>query len=194
MTLKELAMKSRSYRAFEEQIKIEKYELLDMIDSSRYTPSSVNIQPFKFYISFEPQDNAVIFPFLNWARLLKDFKGPGEGKRPSAYVIVCNDIKIAPNTERFAVDSGIISQTILLSAVEKGYGGCMIANFDKDALAAALNLPAHIRPAIVLALGKPAEQIIIDEIPDGAKTTYYRDENNIHHVPKRKLADIIVNK
>ncbi len=194
MTLKEIVLKSRSYRSFDELYPIQNHELLDMIDTSRYTPSSVNIQPFKFFVSNQPDMNQKIFPHLNWARLLKDYNGPEPGKRPSAYIILCNDLKIAPNVERFSCDAGIISQTILLSAVEKGYGGCMIKNFAPDVLSSELMLPENLRPYIVLALGKPAEEIIIDEIAPGEKTTYYRDENNCHHVPKRRLGDIVINK
>ncbi|MBE6563811.1 MAG: nitroreductase [Ruminococcaceae bacterium] len=191
---KDLVIRNRSYRAFHEVCAIEKHELLDMIDTARYTPSSVNIQPFKYYLSHDKEGNAKIFPHTKWARLLKDYDGPADGERPSAYIIVCNDLKIAPNIDRFAVDAGIISQTIMIAAVEKGYGGCMIKNFVPEDLAADLQLPEHIRPFIILALGKPAEQIILDEIADGEKTSYYRDENNVHHVPKRRLADIIINK
>lgn len=194
MKFKQIVIKNRSYRAFQEHYKIDKHELIDMVDTARYTPSSVNIQPFKYYISFEKGTNDKIFSHTKWARLLKDYDGPEEGKRPSAYVIVCNDTGIASNIERFSCDAGIISQTIMLSAVEKGYGGCMIKNFEPDNLAKDLGLPDNIKPFIILAIGKPDEEIIIDEISQGEPTSYYRDENGVHHVPKRKLVDIIINR
>lgn len=192
MNLKEMVIKNRSYRKFDETKSIPLPHLLDMVDISRFTPSSVNIQPFKFYISNEKQKNDIIFPHTRWARLLKDYPGPVEGERPTAYIIVCNDLKVASNVERFAVDAGIISQTILLAAVEKGYGGIMIKNMDGEDIKTKLNMPNHISPYIVLALGTPDEEIILEEINDGEKTTYYRDENGMHHVPKRKLDDIII--
>ena len=194
MTLKEIAIKNRSYRAFDELSPIGNHELLDMIDVARYTASSVNIQPFKYYVSNDKETNDLIFPHLNWARLLKDYEGPESGRRPSAYIILCNDLKIAPNVDRFVCDAGIIAQTILLSAVEKGYGGCMIKNFKPEDISSALHLPEIYRPFLVLALGKPTEEIILEEIDPGEKTTYYRDAENRHHVPKRKLRDIVINR
>ena len=44
----------------------------------------------------------------------------------------------------------------------------------------------------IIALGKPAEEIVIKEIENGESTKYYRDENDIHYVPKRKLKDILI--
>ena len=42
--------------------------------------------------------------------------------------------------------------------------------------------------------GKPAEKIVIKEIEEGEDIAYYRDENDVHYVPKRKLSDIILKK
>ena len=81
----------------------------------------------------------------------------------------------------------------MLSAVEKGYGGCMIGNVNRSQLAQVLNLdPESYSIDLVLALGKPREQVAIAPLnPDGS-TTYYRDENQVHHVPKRSLEDILL--
>ena len=45
---------------------------------------------------------------------------------------------------------------------------------------------------LVIALGKPAETIILTEVGEDGNTAYYRDENDVHYVPKRKLEDIII--
>ena len=43
------------------------------------------------------------------------------------------------------------------------------------------------------ATGKPKETVLIDPLgPDGS-ITYWRDEDSIHHVPKRSLGELIVN-
>ncbi|HAN44682.1 MAG TPA: nitroreductase, partial [Ruminococcaceae bacterium] len=120
------------------------------------------------------------------------FKGPAEGERPTAYIIICADKNIAPNVERFNMDVGIAAQTIMLAAAEKGLGGCMIGNYSKEALSDALKLPENICPALILALGKPNEQIILEDAKNEKDIGYYRDENNIHHVPKRTLDELII--
>jgi len=43
-----------------------------------------------------------------------------------------------------------------------------------------------------VAVGKPDEEIVIREIEKGESTKYYRDENDVHYVPKRKLEDILL--
>jgi len=39
-------------------------------------------------------------------------------------------------------------------------------------------------------LGKPAEQVVIEDLKDN-NVKYWRDENQVHHVPKRKLDELI---
>ena len=83
---------------------------------------------------------------------------------------------------------------MLLAATEMGLGGCMIGNFQAGTLKAELGLPESFAPLLVVAIGKPAEKIVLTEIKEGESTDYYRDENDVHYVPKRKLADIVFDK
>ena len=188
--LNDLVKQNRSYRSFDGSFEITRETLLDLVDHARFTPSSVNMQPFQYYLSYKPETNDIIYPLTAWARLLPGFEGPAEGHRPTAYIIVCTDKTIGPNVERFRADVGIVSQTIMLAAAEKGLGGCMIGNYNPDKVSAALNLPENLVPSLVLALGKPDETIIMTELEKGSDFRYYRDENGQHYVPKRKLEDI----
>jgi hypothetical protein len=45
---------------------------------------------------------------------------------------------------------------------------------------------------LVLALGKPKETVVLDEVGPDGNIKYWRDSDGVHHVPKRKLEDIIV--
>lgn len=113
------------------------------------------------------------------------------GHRPTAYIVICTDKTIGPNVERFRADVGIVAQTIMLAAVEKGLGGCMIGNYNKEDLAAALHLPENLYPSLILAIGKPDETITLTELEKGGDTKYYRVDGK-HYVPKRKLEDIVL--
>jgi len=187
--LRDLIRKCRSFRRFYGDVPISRETLLDLVDLARLSASGANRQPLKYMLSNDPQKNALIFPLLGWAGYLKDWPGPVDGERPTAYVIVLHDKEIAPST---GCDHGIASQSILLGAVEKGLGGCIIASVKREELRAALAIPERYDIIHVIALGKPKEQVVIDEVGPDGDIKYWRDAAAVHHVPKRRLDDIIV--
>ncbi len=193
MSIRELVLFDRSYRRFDESVPVTRELLTDWVDTARLTNSSVNIQPLKYFVSAEKETNAIIRSHIYWARNLPDFNGPAEGENPTGYVVICVDSNCSGATaERFAKDVGIAAQTIMLCAAEKGFGGCMMGNVDRDELKSELELPESCTISLVLAIGKPGERIILEEVDEGESVKYYRDENNIHYVPKRKLKDILL--
>jgi len=189
MDMRELVSKNRSYRRFHQEISIELETLKQLVDFARLSASGGNHQPLKYILSCEPQKNALIFPQLGWAAYLKDWPGPAEGERPSAYIIILGDKTILTS---FGCDHGIAAQSILLGATEGGLGGCIIATIRKEGLRTALNIPDHYEILLVLALGKPKERVEIEAIGPDGNIKYWRDEEGIHHVPKRSLEEIVV--
>ncbi len=187
--LKDLLLKNRSYRRFHQDHQIDRKDLEDMIDSARLSASAKNVQPLKYFLSNDPVQNASIFPTLAWAGYLKDWDGPAEGERPSAYIIQLHDTSLGDN---YYCDDGIAAQSILLTAAEKDLGGCIIASVKKEKLSALLQIPEKLKILHVIALGKPAEKVVIEDITNG-EFKYWRDEKGVHHVPKRKIDEIIVN-
>ena len=181
--LKDLVIKNRSYRRFYQHVAIELETLRELVDMARLSPSAANRQALKYILSSDPKKNALIYPNI---RMDGD---PPEGERPAAYIIILEDttIKLA-----LACDYGIAAQTIHLGAVEKGFGGCMIGNIDRDGLCKALEIPSHYEIRLVLALGKPMEKMVIETVgPDGVTQQWWDDER-VRHVRKRALDDIIV--
>ncbi|PKP42344.1 MAG: nitroreductase [Bacteroidetes bacterium HGW-Bacteroidetes-10] len=178
---------NRSYRRFFQNENISEEQLMMMVDAARLSPSSRNVQPIKFYICNDRDMNDRIFPNLGWAGYLKEWDGPVEGERPSAYIILLHDTSIS---QGYSCDNGIFAQSILLQAVDLGFGGCMIATFKKDEITQLLRLPKYLTPIMVIALGKPKEVVVIDDIKMG-DVKYWRDAGNIHHVPKRTLDELI---
>ena len=188
--LKDLVIKNRSYRRFEQSFEISRSDLLKLIELAQFSPTGMNLQPLKFYLSHSPEKNARIFPALGWAGYLKDWGGPVEGERPSAYIIILGDKSIKTY---FGIDHGIAAQSIMLGVTEMGLGGCMIASVQRDILCSELNIPDQYEILLVLALGKPIENVILEEVGANGNTRYYRDEAGGHHVPKRKLEDLVIN-
>ncbi len=187
--LRDLVIRNRSYRRFYQDHTITKDELKAWVDLARLAPSAANMQPLKFFVSADTMTNASIFPHLGWAAYLKNWPGPDEGQRPSAYIIILGDTQITTN---FWCNHGIAAQTILLGAVEQGLGGCMIAAVNRKGLMAALNIPEHLEILLVIALGKPLEEVRIEAAGPGGDIKYHRDDKGVHHVPKRSLEEIIV--
>lgn len=186
--LKDLIYKNRSYRRFHQDEKVSIETLKELVDLARHSANGANLQSLKYILSCEPATNDKIFNRLAWAAYLKDWKGPAEGERPSAYLVVLGDTRIHTN---FFCDHGIACQSILLGAVEKGLGGCMLAGIDREGLAKDLGIEEHFEILLTVALGRPLETVMIEYIEAGGDIKYWRDENGVHHVPKRPLDEII---
>ena len=185
----ELIKRNRSYRRFYQEVAIAESDLREMVDNARFTPSGRNAQTLRYMLSNTPERNALIFPALSWAGYLAGWGGPKEGERPAAYIVILNDDTLS---KTYFCDHGIVSMAILLTAVEKGLGGCILAAVDRDALRVALQIPEQYAIVQVIALGKPAETVVIEPMVDG-DIKYWRDEQSVHHVPKRGLEEIILN-
>ncbi len=183
--IRDLLMKARSYRSFDSSVSVSKETLVSLVDNVRYTPSTRNAQGLRFCLCYEKKDCASVLALTKWAGALSDRHFPPTNHEPTAYIVICAEQDI------FMRDVGIAAQTIMLSATELGLGGCMIGSFDADKISALLDLPSEQKPRLILALGKPDETVIIEDAVDG-KLTYYRDENDVHHVPKLKTEDMIL--
>jgi nitroreductase len=187
--IRELIVRNRSYRRFYQEVPIERETLKELVDLARLSASAANRQPLKYILAGEPERNGLIFPCLRWAGYLKDWRGPAEGERPSAYIIVLGDTTISPS---FLCDHGVAAQSILLGATERGLGGCILAAVQRTKLRQVLNIPAQYEILLVLALGKPKEKVVLETLGPDGDIRYWRDKDEVHHVPKRKLDDVII--
>ena len=185
---RELVAKNRSYRRFHEDRPIERARLVELVEVARLCPSGCNMQPLRYLLSADASTNGKIFPHLRWAALLKDWPGPAEGERPSGYVVILRDRSVAHPA---GVDHGIVAQTMLLQSVDFGLGGCMVGAFDESGLRRALAIDEGLELLLVVALGVPAETVVIEEAA-GGDVAYWRSADGVHHVPKRSLEALIV--
>ncbi|NMP37451.1 MAG: nitroreductase [Clostridiales bacterium] len=192
--LYELVKSARSCRGFDENVKLSREQLEALVELARLSPSSVNLQPLKYYISCTAESNEKIFVLTHWAGMLKEKKLPYEGHRPTAYIVIFHDTSITPATPAFLKDAGIVAEVMYLGAAEMGLAGCMIGSFDTALMQQATGTEASLLPVLVLALGRADETARLTDIPQGGSTAYYRDENDVHCVPKRSLEEIILNK
>jgi nitroreductase len=187
--LKDLILKNRSFRRFHQDVPVALETLRELVELARFSASGSNRQPLKYILSCDPDVNAAVFPNLAWAGFLTNWGGPAEGERPAAYIVILNDQTIAKVP---GADHGIAAQSMMLGAVERGLGGCMIGSIEKDELRKILNIPEQYEILLVLALGKPAEKVVLEDVGSDGSYRYYRDDADVHHVPKRKLEELII--
>lgn len=187
--LQDLILHNRSYRRFDEKRRLSREELLQLIDHARLSPSAMNLQPLRYRLVYSPQECESVFPHTRWAGYLKQWHGPQVGERPAAYLLIC--LPHSAGRMQF-IDTGIAAQSILLAAAEKGLGGCMLGSVNKDEVHRLFGLPEDIEIVLVIALGVPDEKVVIDETNAPEEIEYWRDETDVHHVPKRRLEDLIL--
>jgi nitroreductase len=187
--IEEIVRRNRSYRRFRQDASIDLDTLRGLIDLARLSASARNLQVLRYVLSCDPATNAQIFTTLAWAGYLPDWPGPIEGERPAAYIVVVGDPAAGPF---IAVDSGLAMQNILLGAVEKGLGGCILGSVQRKKLCEILNIPEPYEIQFVVALGTPLETVVIEEIGRDGDVKYWRDADAVHHVPKRRLEDLIL--
>ncbi len=187
--IRDLIRKNRSYRRYHQNIPLEMSTLKSLVDLARQTPSAANKQPLKYILSNQSAVNDEIFKQLAWAGYLKQWPGPEEGEKPAAYILLLADKNIS---QVINCDHGIAAQSILLGAVELGFGGCILTSVNRSKLTEALDIPSHLEILLVIALGKPKETVILEEMPDDGDIKYWRDVDDRHHVPKRALDEIIL--
>ncbi len=183
-----LVIQNRSYRRFQENHIIDVSILKQLISLARCCPSGSNMQPLKYLLCNHPKINQNIFKHLKWAGYLKDWSCPAPGERPCAYILVLGDTEIKKD---FSTDAGIQAQTLLLGAAELELGGCMVGSIDRAGLRRDLDIPERYEIVLVIALGKPAETVVLENVGADGDIKYYRDEKNVHHVPKRTLPELI---
>ncbi len=185
--LEDLVKRNRSYRRFYQEVSVPHDVLKGFIELARLTPSAANRQPLKYLLVNDRDKNEKLFKSLNWAAYLTDWDGPEEGEKPSAYIIVLGDTEIA---REYYDDPGIAMQTILLGAVEKGFGGCMLASVKRENIRKDFSIPDRFEILYVVALGKPKEKVVIENVTDN-NIKYWRDSESVHHVPKRGIDELL---
>lgn len=191
----DLIKKNRSCRRFYQDHAVPLKTLKALVSLARLSASSANLQPLNYILSSNQEKNDLIFSCLAWAGYIKDWPGPKEGERPAAYIIVLGNTDISKN---FGCDHGIASQSMLLGAREKGLAGCILGAINRRKFRKILNIPPKYKILLALAIGKPKEKVKVEVVDSDSPLSsvnnikYWRDGRGVHHVPKRKLSDIIL--
>ena len=187
----DIIKKTRTFRRFNQDKKLSEETLKELVELARLGGSARNCQPWQYLLITDPGTCNEIFPYLGWAGYLTDWKGPAEGERPAAYILCLLNRDWLKGSEKEAwFDLGLATQNLLLGAMEKGIGGCRIMSFSPK-IADRFEFPDNLGLSLVIALGYPVETVVLEDTGPDGDIRYYRDDRQIHHVPKRPLSDII---
>ena len=174
----------RSIRRFkQEPIKLEL--LKKFVNAARLAPSAANLQPLEYFIVYDKNLCSMVFKTLSWAGYIKPKWSPNENERPTAYIIIL--VKESSNNW-YQRDASFAAENIVLAAEGERIGSCVLCKIDKDKLRDELNIPEEIIIDSVIALGYKQEKSVVEDFKDSIK--YWRDENNIMHVPKKNSDEI----
>lgn len=185
-TIDTLFEKNRSYRGYNQEFVVKRDMLERIVAVNAKIASAKNQQVLRFKLVTKETGAEIITQNMKLGGLLPELHLPFPGTEPEAFIVICS----TREPDRWVnMDIGIAAQSMLLKAVEMGLGGICIGAFNAAAVTEAFALPCP--PQLVLAIGKPAEQIELVSVRDGADLKYYR-ENGIHYVPKIALDDLIL--
>jgi len=160
--------------------------LLKCVEAARLSPSGANLQPLKYVIVNNQKLLKEVFSTLSWAGYLPGYQ-PSDEEMPRAYIIILLDKKIRQNPGH---DAGIASMSISMVAYDESLGSCILGAVDREKLRQALNIPDNLDIVLVVALGYPAENPVVDKVEE-KDIKYWLDEKGKLHVPKRGLQDIV---
>jgi len=186
MGIYETVISRRSIRRFKE-MPVPRQVLERCVNAARLAPSAGNRQPLEYIIVDDEQLLPQVFSTLQWATSIRPKGDPPPGKRPTAYIAVLKNSNIGVPAS--VHDVGMALENIILVALAEGVGSCTFTSVDRDKLKVILNIPADYEIPLVLALGYPDESPV--EEPFEGSVKYWRDENDVHHVPKKKLETVL---
>ena len=181
------AIKSRrSIRRFKQEA-IDGAILERMVDAGRVAPSGANCQPVEFILVTEPGLCKQVFETTAWAGRVTPRRTPKPGQEPTAWIVVLLNSQRGPATAK--ADAAAAIENMILVAAEEGIGSCWIGSVKREELVKILNISEYCKIDSVVALGYPDESPVAEDTDEDI--AYYLDDNDVLHVPKRKLKDVL---
>jgi len=186
-----LLQKNRSVRGYDHSVQVSPEVLRRIVSVCAKIPSARNQQVLRFSLvsaATNPEMAVTINRNIKMGGALPELHLPLVGTEPQAFIVVSSTIEPDHNVY---IDLGIALQSMLLKAVEIGLNGIIIGAFNHDNIREALQL--KYQPLSVLCIGKSAERFTLVPIREADSHKYYRDDANMHYVPKVCVDDLIIN-
>ena len=165
MSIDKLLLERKSVRSFSPK-HINKKIILELLNAARLAPSSVNYQPWRFFVCSADEIKQRIresYP-RNWF------------ESAPLYIVACADKsqswkRASDNKDHGNIDVAIAVTHLILKATEMGIGTCWVCNFDANILKDALNLDNVLEPVAIIPIGYPSDNTSIEtEQPKNRKS------------------------
>ena len=174
-------LQRRTIRFFEQR-PVPESAFRQLIDAARRASCGANTQQLRYQVIRDPELVAAIFPFTAYAARVKPGRDPIPGKTaPPAFIAV---LATPPDRKTLHADAGAAIQSIEFAAWNLGIGCCWIGAFQEPEVRRVLALPDDRLLLYLVAVGYPAEQPVMEDIPENGNVAYYLDEARVLHVPK----------
>ena len=191
MEFSEILKRRRSIRRFrQEEIPLE--TLKELVEAAALAPSAANARCLRYVLVREKELLRAVLEQTAWGGHVKPYRNPEFGVTgPTAFLAVCTDLRADGKPSPYAeTDAGAAIQSVLFRATDLGLGGCWIGAFNRQEVGRLLGLENRIVLYLV-GLGRPAESPILYRIGSGDPTPYYLDSDDVIHVPKYTVDDIL---
>lgn len=175
----------RSIRRFK-QTQIQDRFLSEIVDAARRAPSGANRQPLEYIIITDQNIRKSIFPFIKWAGYLNPPWSPSSDERPMAYIAI---LVMEPHNPYYTRDVGLASAHLIFTAENYSIGSCILCNINTKEISTILKIPNQVLLDSLIALGYKNEVCTMED--NDTKIEYWRDEQQVHHVPKKTFSSIV---
>ena len=186
-SVREIMNQRRSIRRFKQK-PIALDFLQELVNVARVAPSAANLQPLEYIIIDDSPVCKQVFETINWAAYLQPKWSPSPEEQPTAYIIILCNTEIA-NASFSKYDVGLASENIMILAETEDVGSCMICSFNHESVRNLLKIPSKYSLETIIALGYKKEQAVMVPLEDSVE--YWRDQKDVHYVPKREMKDIL---
>ncbi|MBB4824842.1 nitroreductase [Sporosarcina luteola] len=185
--LSTLIRERRSVRKYDPSVKIEKEEILQMLEVATKAPSTSNLQPWEFLVFVDPEERkdlrtiaynqeqietaSAVVAVLGDKEFYKNVEPVYESMVEAGFidaatkeVLIGNANKTYPYASEEAMknmatfDAGLAAMQFMLIAKDRGYGTGTMGGFDKVKFSERFHLADRYFPIVLIAIGKENAQ------------------------------------
>ncbi len=187
MELTKAILSRRTHRKFNGK-KVNRCDLVKLVEYARFAPMGANIQPLKYVIIDDELLVSKVFPLTKWSGY-EPHQSPTDEQKPTAYIAILGDTALKADG-KFDIDAGAAGTIICLAAEDMGVSSCWLGSIDRENISSLINLDNQYKLLYLIALGYSDQVARSVDAKDSIK--YYTDKDGILNVPKRTLDEILI--